>query len=524
MRAAGRTCLSPKTWARIAADAMMVNGAWASALVVRFIFEIGIQGNGPPQNVLMEYVDEYVASVWLLTLISVVVFYGSGFYTRGRYYEGHYKALVVAQGVSLSYLIFGFVSFFLRVGVSLPRSVLFIGWFLTCAELIVARLWTMIWRAIDDREPAAHGPNITRQGTRRVLVIGGAGFIGSALLPKLLQRGYEVRLFDLLLFGKEPIANLAGYSNLEIIQGDFRHMDKVVRAMKGVDDVIHLGAIVGDQACSLDEELTIEVNLIATRMVAEVAKGSGIKRFYFASTCSVFGSNEETLDERSVVNPLSLYARSKLASERVLMPLASDVFSPVILRFGTVYGLSGRTRFDLVVNLLTAKALADGKLYVFGADQWRPFVHVDDAALALTNAVEAPIELIHNQVFNVGSNAQNYQLRDVAQIIRSLVPGTVVTEQEAGADFRNYRVDFTKIARVLEFVPQWTLEQGVTQVIAALKRGEVPDYRHPMYSNVTFLSEEHNSNLMRREMGWAVDLMNIKTVPLDTGSTVSAAS
>src|SRR5207237_2930274 len=211
-------------------------------------------------------------------------------------------------------------------------------------------------------EAARRLPALKKQEARRVLVIGGAGYIGSALLPKLLARGYHVRLLDLFLFGMDPIAKVLGHPNLVIIHADFRHVDKIVQAMQGVDDVIHLGGIVGDPACSLDEELTVEVNLMGTRMIAEVAKGSGIKRFCFASSCSVYGAHDQMLDERSVADPISLYARSKLASEKVVLQLADDSFSPVILRFGTVYGLSGRTRFDLVVNLLTARAIVEGKI------------------------------------------------------------------------------------------------------------------------------------------------------------------
>jgi len=348
---------------------------------------------------------------------------------------------------------------------------------------------------------------------KQILVIGGAGYIGSALLPKLLDRGHHIRLLDLFLFGKEPIVNVLGHPNLQIVHADFRHVDKIVQAMNGMDEVIHLGAIVGDPACSIDQELTVEVNLMAVRMIAEVAKCCRIRRFCFASTCSVYGASDEMLDERSDLNPLSLYARSKLASEKVLMQMADDNFSPVILRFGTVYGLSGRTRFDLVINLLTAKAIKEGKITLFGGGQWRPFLHVDDAALALLKAIEAPTDLIHSQVFNVGSNGQNYQLGDAARIIQGCVPRAEVVDMGADSDFRNYRVDFTKIKRMLSFTPEWSLERGIKQVIAAFERGEVEDYRSSMYSNVKFLVEEANSRLIPREKGWAYELIKEETKP-----------
>lgn len=503
------------TAVRIVADMTMVNMALAIAMLVRYFIVIWVEGSVSPHAVLLEYVGQFTASFWILTFISLIVFYASGFYTHGRFYQGQYKALVIAQAVSLSYLIFGFVSMLSQGAMVLPRSVFFIGWMVTVGILILSRLWSMLWRMMDGahlshdrRRASAKG-----QGSRKILVIGGAGYIGSALLPKLLDRGYHVRLLDLFLFGKGPIVNVIGHPNLQIIHADFRHVDRIVQAMSGMDEVIHLGAIVGDPACSLDQELTVEVNLMAVRMIAEVAKGSGIRRFCFASTCSVYGASDEILEERSHLNPLSLYARSKLASEKVLMQMADDAFSPVVLRFGTVYGLSGRTRFDLVVNLLTAKAIKEGKITVFGGGQWRPFLHVNDAALALVKAMEAPIDLIHGQVFNVGSNEQNYRLGDAAAVIQSLVPQSEVVDMGADTDFRNYRVDFSKIKKMLNFSPEWTLEQGIKQVIAAFEKGEVVDYRNSMYSNVKFLVDEANSRLIRREKGWAHELIKEEVKP-----------
>ena len=503
------------TGVRLAADMIMVNVSLAFAMLARYFIVIWVEGSLSPHDVLLDYVGQFVHSFWILTIISMAVFYISGFYTRGRFYQGQYKALVVAQAVSLSYLMFGFVSMLSHGAVVLPRSVFFIGWAVTAGVLILSRLWTMLWRMMDGTSmPMDRRRGVTKgQRTRKILVIGGAGYIGSALLPKLLDRGYHVRLLDLFLFGKGPIVDVIGHPNLQIVHADFRHVDRIVQAMNGMDEVIHLGAIVGDPACSLDQELTVEVNLMAVRMIAEVAKGSGIRRFCFASTCSVYGASDEFLEERSHLHPLSLYARSKLASEKVLTQMADEQFSPVILRLGTVYGLSGRTRFDLVINLLTAKAVKEGKITVFGGGQWRPFLHVNDAALALLKAVEAPTDLIHGQVFNVGSNEQNYRLGDAAAIIQSLVPGSEVVDMGADTDFRNYRVDFSKIKKMLNFTPEWTLEQGIKQVIAAFDKGEVLDYRNAMYSNVKFLIEEANSRLIRREKGWAHELLKEQVKP-----------
>jgi nucleoside-diphosphate-sugar epimerase len=494
---------------RLAADAIMVASALFVSMVLRFFWLVELEGSDTARLVLIDkFLRAYLASVWELLLISLSVFVLSGFYTHGRAYRGRYKVLVVAQAVSLSYLLFGFLGYLFPGLIAVPRGALFLAWFLTLFFLIAARVWAMLWKTMFRIEERLYSRGFPDRKIRSILVIGGAGYIGSALLPKLLNEGYHVRLLDLLLFGREPLADVIDHPHLEIVQADFRQVDKVVEAMSGVDAVIHLGAIVGDPACALDEELTIEVNLMATRMIAEVAKGSGVNRFIFASTCSVYGASDELLDERSSLNPVSMYARSKIASEKVLKRMADDHFAPVILRFGTVYGLSGRTRFDLVVNLLTAKAIVDGQITVSGGSQWRPFVHVDDVALAVFKVLEAPQALVFNQIFNVGSDEQNYTIEQVGEIIQHLVPTAELISMGADTDQRNYRVNFGKIRNILGFIAQWTIEQGIQQVIAAIETGNVKDYRDAKYSNVKHLGERLSSPLIRRQNGWAYELLN----------------
>lgn len=502
--------LSREMALRILVDVTLLNFAVVIALGIRFVYLIAFQidhTTAQPRELLWRYVALYRDTSWLLTLVSVLVFYISGFYTHGRSYRGRYKALFVAQAISLAYLLFGFLSYFLRGALLLPRGALFVAWVLTIGFLVGARLWAKIWANVLRAERGLLDVPGERK-VRKVLVIGGAGYIGSALLPKLLERGYRVRLLDGLLYGTEPIQDLLGHPRLEVIQADFRHVDKVVEAAQDVDAVVHLGAIVGDPACALDEDLTIEVNLMATRMIAEVAKGCGVSRFIFASTCSVYGASDQVLNERSMLNPVSLYARSKIASERVLLQMADSRFAPTILRFGTIYGLSGRTRFDLVVNLLTAKALVDGEITIFGGDQCRPFLHVDDAAAAILKALEAPLEDVRNQVFNVGSDDQNYTIQQIGSLIHRLVPTAVLINGGEDTDPRNYRVSFAKIRKVLGFTPRWTVEQGVQQVIDAIASGKISDYRDAKYSNVKFLKEQGPSRLLLHEQSWARNLIN----------------
>jgi FlaA1/EpsC-like NDP-sugar epimerase len=392
--------------------------------------------------------------------------------------------------------------------IDLPLATLLLAWCLTLLLMASVRLWPTGWAAISAIEQRLYRSEVAERKIKNILVIGGAGYIGSALLPKLLDKGYHVRLLDLLLFGTEPIADWMSDPELEMVQADFRQVEKVVDAIRDVDAVIHLGAIVGDPACALDEELTIEINLIATRMIAEVAKGSGVQRLIFASTCSVYGASDQLLDEHSLLNPVSLYARSKIASEKVLRQLADDHFTPVILRFGTIYGLSGRTRFDLVINLLTAKAVVEGQIPVFGGDQWRPFVHVDDAALAVLKALEAPRAQVYDQIFNVGSDEQNYTIQQIGELIERLVPTAQLISKGSDTDRRNYQVRFNKIRNILGFVPQRTVEDGVREVIEAIRSGKVQDYRDAKYSNVKLMSEESVARRIPHEEGWAPQLLN----------------
>jgi nucleoside-diphosphate-sugar epimerase len=503
---------------RLVADAVLINLAILVSLAIRLLYIVAYgnpEANLNYRETFWHYLHAYGNSAWLLTLILLVIFALSGFYTHGRFYRGRYKALIVVQAVSLGYLIFGLLTYlsqgslfrFLQGFSNYPRVALILSWALTIVLVASARAWAFLWENVIWVE-RFRPKNIEDRKIRNILVIGGAGYIGSALLPKLLDKGYRVRLLDLLLYGTEPIEEFVNHPHLEVMQADFRQIDKVVEAMHNVDAVIHLGGIVGDPACALDEDLTTEINLMATRMVAEVAKGSGVGHFVFASTCSVYGASDHMLEERSALHPVSLYARSKIASEKVLLKMADERFAPVILRFGTIYGLSGRTRFDLVINLLTAKAVVDREITIYGGDQWRPFLHVDDAARALLAVLEAPRRVVRNQIFNVGSNEQNFTIRQIGHLIHKHVPQARIINKGDDIDQRNYWVNFSKIHRTLGYQPTWTVDNGIEQVIEAIHNGKVYDYKDAKYSNVKFLTEEGIFRLYRNENGWAYHLLN----------------
>jgi nucleoside-diphosphate-sugar epimerase len=489
------------------ADAILINAAVLASIAIRLIYYMMTDSSAGKINYtdfLQDNIVGYRNCAVRLTLVCLAVFFLSGLYSYGRTYRGRYKALVVIYAVSSAYLLFGFLSY-LTSGPGLQRGTYLYAWIVSLVLLVGSRFWSSLWSNVVFAD--AHRFKQTNEGkAQNILLVGGAGYIGSALLPMLLEKGYHVRLLDLFLYGAEPIRDFLHHPRLEIMRADFRQVDKVVEATKNMDAVIHLGAIVGDPACALNEDLTIEVNLMATRMIAEVAKGSGVSRFIFASTCSVYGACDEVLDEHSELNPVSLYARSKIASERVLLSLSDSNFAPSVLRFGTIYGLSGRTRFDLVINLLTAKALVEGQITIRGGDQWRPFVHVHDAALAVFKTLEAPFSLVKNQTFNVGSNEQNYTIYQIGKIISQFVPAAQIVDQGPDTDRRNYRVNFNKIRDILGFAPAWVVEKGVAQVIEAIESGKIMDYRDPRYSNVKFLGNERASRL-ELQNGWAEELI-----------------
>lgn len=320
----------------------------------------------------------------------------------------------------------------------------------------------------------------------RVLVVGGAGYVGSILSRQLVDAGYDVRILDAMLYGRESLAELEGHPRVRIIEGDTRDEATVIRALDGVDSVIHLGEIVGDPACALDPDLTVDVNVTASIRIARLAKAAGVRRFVYPSSCSVYGASDEVVSERSHLNPVSLYARAKITVEQALVGMASPDFVPVIVRFATVYGLSPRPRFDLVVNLLTAKARTDGVLVVDGGDQWRPFVHVADAADALLMCMEQPAIMVAGEIFNVGANDQNHTIGEVARIIANRIPSASIEFGEV-RDPRNYRVRFDKIRDQLGFVPRRYLVEGIDEISGAIADGAITDIKAAAFSNLETL-------------------------------------
>jgi nucleoside-diphosphate-sugar epimerase len=471
---------------RALVDMVLVNLSLILAFIFRILYFIWFEE--PVPGVIQIVLKTYLTNSWILTLISFVVFFLSGFYTFSRTYYGRYKAVIVIQAVVLSYLLFGFITYFTYSLPIVPRSVLLMAWLLTTLALLGVRFAVHLWADMVKAESQLRNQGKIESKIERILVIGGAGYIGSILVQKLLKRGYHVRVLDKLFFGTEPIEEALKSSRFELVQGDFRNIETVVSAIQGVDAVVHLGGLVGDPACALDEQLSIEINSLATRMIAAAAKGYGVQRFLFASTCSVYGAGDEVFDEKSKLNPVSLYAKTKIDSENVLLEMNDDNFTPVILRFATIYGLSPRPRFDLVVNLLVAKAMFEGEITIFGGDQWRPFLHVDDAAEALLHCLEAPHSVVKGQIFNIGSDTQNFQINQIGEIIKHFVPQAKLIHKGEDTDRRNYHVRFDRLKNLLNFVPKKTIEDGIKEIQESIANGQIVDYRDRHYNNYVFLA------------------------------------
>jgi nucleoside-diphosphate-sugar epimerase len=311
----------------------------------------------------------------------------------------------------------------------------------------------------------------------RVLVTGGAGYIGGMLVPLLLEAGYCVRVLDWLIHGGESLLGVWGHPQFECHRGDIRDDSAVRRALRQVDHVVHLAAIVGDPACAQDPMLACTVNLDGSRRLIELSVEHGIRKFVFASTCSNYGRMPDHLDgyldESAELRPVSLYARTKVQVERLLIDAAGARFSPVVLRVATVYGAAPRLRFDLTVNEFTKALVCDRHLVVFGDQFWRPYVHVRDVARAVALALDAPDETTCRAVFNVGATAENYRKREIVELVRSHAPDGVVEYVDQPDDPRNYRVSFEKIAHDLGFRITRTVGDGIAEVAQLLTIGAI---------------------------------------------------
>ena len=326
--------------------------------------------------------------------------------------------------------------------------------------------------------------------TRRVLVVGGGGYLGSVLTKKLLQHDFRVRVLDSFIYGRRSLDPLSGDKNLEIVEGDLRNIHTCVSSLAETDAVVLLAAIVGDPASKVRPTETIETNVLAAQALASACKLHHINRFLYASTCSVYGIGGTLLDEEAPLNPVSLYARTKIESEKIILGMGDEYFNPTILRMGTLYGYSPRMRFDLVVNTMSMKSFIDREIKVFGGSQWRPLLGVEDAAEAYLRCLEANLQDVGNQIFNVGSDDQNYQIDEVAELIGTALGGIPISRDNSNLDTRDYRVSFTKLRQTLGFSSQQTIDGAAREIMEQLQSGAIKNPEQRIYYNHFFDSAE----------------------------------
>lgn len=320
---------------------------------------------------------------------------------------------------------------------------------------------------------------------RTVYVTGGGGYVGAVLVPKLLAAGYQVRVLDLFIYGEDVFPSVAGHPGLQCIKGDMRDLELLRKTIPGSDAVIHLACISNDPSFELDPSLGKSINFDCFRPLVEISRDSGVHRFIYASSSSVYGVKEEpNVTEDLPLEPLTDYSKFKAMCEDVLKEYQSPTFTTVTLRPATVCGYSPRLRLDLSVNILTNHAYTNGKIRVFGGDQFRPNIHIDDVSDLYVLMLALPDEKIAGKTWNAGY--ENQTINEIAEIVRDNAGRAgVEIVKEPTNDHRSYRISSEKIKRDVGFVPQHSIADAVTDLVSAFKSGKIPNsMSDPKYFNI----------------------------------------
>ena len=308
----------------------------------------------------------------------------------------------------------------------------------------------------------------------QVLVTGGGGYIGCILVSRLLKEGYKVKVLDRFYFGKDKLNSVSKNPRLKLIQDDTRWFDKKI--LKGVDVVMDLAALSNDPSGELDPKRTMDINFKGRARVARLSKQQGVKRYILASSCSIYGFRDGGLDEKSPINPLTTYAKANRKAEINAKKLSDEKFTTTMLRFATVFGLSPRMRFDLAVNGMTLGFFKNKQIPIMrNGKQWRPFIHVKDVAEAYITTIKAPKEKINGEIFNVGSDDQNYQILQLAKEVAKAMKIPFKKQWYGDPDSRSYRISFKKINKILGYKTKFAVSDGATEIFDALKKGKTTD-------------------------------------------------
>lgn len=339
----------------------------------------------------------------------------------------------------------------------------------------------------------------------KILITGHDGYIGTVMAPFLRRAGHEVAGLDTFFY--EGCAFGDGSDEAEIPARRVDVRDVGAEHLEGFDAVVHLAALSNDPLGDLNAGITQDVNHRASVRLAELARDAGVERFLFASSCSLYGvAGDEMLDETAAFNPITPYGASKVKAERELSGLAGDGFSPTHMRNATVYGVSPRLRADIVVNNLVGLAHTTGEILMKSdGTPWRPLVHVEDVCRAFLAAVEAPREKVHDVAFNVGRTAENYRIREVAEMVAEAMPGTEVAFAEgAGPDPRNYRVDCSRLEETLPgWDPRWTVPDGVRQLRDAFRAHDLDaDAFRNRYVRLRRIGELREEGRLDEDLRW----------------------